>query len=165
MAAQLNPDPLIIVVNGNGTASSSSSEAAASDAPNLPVTPPNSIASSSSPNTNASMQSITDELKKLNEKMDKNNDQMMLMNQELIDIHPQVESTSSDPIGSDKIRRFPWYRIPTGSCWVSESVGFSGFRQDPGHSDTFRQRQLPVGIRYQDSDNFRRIPIGSDKIR
>jgi hypothetical protein len=32
------------------------------------------------------MQSITDELKRLNEKMDKNNNQMMLINQEFIDI-------------------------------------------------------------------------------
>ena len=65
-------------------------------------------------------------------------------------------------IGSDKIRRFPWYRIPTRSCWVSESVGFSGFRQDPGHSDTFRH---PTTSCRNPIPGFRQLPTNSHRIR
>ena len=50
----------------------------------------------------------------------------------------------SDPIG---IRLNPWYRIPTGSCWMLECSSILRFRHFPA------------------SDNFRRISIGPDGVR
>ncbi|CAM4820508.1 unnamed protein product [Rotaria magnacalcarata] len=73
-------------------------------------------------------------------------------------------------------RRNPWYWIPTGSCRMSESVGFLGFRQDPGHSGIFRHpttscrnpipRIPPTSDEFpSDPIKFDNFPLGSDRIR
>lgn len=86
-AAEFEQAPLLIAINGQS--GYSSSEATESQPSSVVATPPNSNISSST-NSNNPMETITQELKELNKKMDIFNNRLIDMNDRMIDMNDQM---------------------------------------------------------------------------